>query len=480
LWSTGPLEALVSADGLLKKGEGPVHSYRSILAIFGLILFSVILAFGIGLTVKRFRSDSNIMASVGVVSPTQTPTPTPTPTPTSNSTTVTIYVAPDGLPGNKGSATSPIDLATALSSSGPVRPGYTVQLSAGIYRYSSATFAPAGTSALNMTVFKAAPGARVIITSPTDTPPNIYMNDYMRLDGLWFGGTRQTSDLTGIYTGANPISHWKQIVNCTIWGYYGAIKASNTEYALFQGNRFVHNGGGTLYHDLYVSSNEPFPGPPGTATQHNIVDNNIFVAGEGYAIHFWHNNHTNIVTRNFVGQHTMGLVHDGSDALIANNFFWRTTAESVWLPGTHMYFANNIMGIQTYSAGSDTSNTLTTNAFATTPFGSSGIRLTPGQEVTQLGISAASIDNAIAMLDTAFDESVNAIYENTTIESAFSILRMTIPSASPVYHSGAPWAGISPVNLGPDSPVPTTVDAFWSAFRSLGLKQYDSSGNIIP
>jgi len=307
------------------------------------------------------------------------------------------------------------------------------------------------------------------------------MGDYMRLDGLWFGGTRQTSDQTGIFTGGSPISHWKQIVNCTIWGYYGAIKSSSTEYALFQGNRFVHNGGGTLYHDLYVSSNDPFPGPAGTATQHNIVDSNIFVAGGGgYAIHFWHNNHTNIITRNFVGLHAMGLVHDGSDALIANNFLWRTTAESVWLPGTHMYFGNNIMGLQTNSAGSDPSNTLTTNAFETTPFGSNTIILTQGQEAAQLGLSAASIDGAISTLDTAFNGSVNAILTDTTIEPAFATLKMTISSGSPCYHRGAPWAGISPINCGPDSPAPTTIDAFWQAFRSLGLKEYNSSGTMMP
>src|ERR1700682_5668454 len=43
-------------------------------------------------------------------------------------------VAPDGLPSNNGSLTQPLDLVTALSSQGPVRPGDTVWLRGGVYR----------------------------------------------------------------------------------------------------------------------------------------------------------------------------------------------------------------------------------------------------------------------------------------------------------------------------------------------------------
>jgi len=138
------------------------------------------------------------------------------------------------------------------------------------------------------------------------------------------------------------------------------------------------------------------------------------------------------------------------------------------------------MGVQTSSAGSDPSNTLTNNAFEITPFGTNAVTLSQGLEAVQLGLSAASIDGAITTLDTAFNGSVNAIFSDSTIEPAFATLKMTIPITSPVYHSGAPWAGISPINCGPDSPAPATVDAFWTAFRALGLKEYNSSGSIIP
>jgi hypothetical protein len=46
----------------------------------------------------------------------------------------TYFVAPNGLPSNDGTQSRPLDLDTALSSQGPVRPGDTVWLRGGIYR----------------------------------------------------------------------------------------------------------------------------------------------------------------------------------------------------------------------------------------------------------------------------------------------------------------------------------------------------------
>ncbi|MEP6914012.1 MAG: hypothetical protein ABJC89_00130 [Acidobacteriota bacterium] len=45
-----------------------------------------------------------------------------------------FYVATNGLPSNDGSLAQPLDLVTALSSQGPVRPGDTVWLRGGVYR----------------------------------------------------------------------------------------------------------------------------------------------------------------------------------------------------------------------------------------------------------------------------------------------------------------------------------------------------------
>ncbi len=433
--------------------------------------------------VKSVDAAGNLAVSADFTFTTLSTTPTPT----------TIYVATNGLPGNSGSSGSPIDLATAVSPSGPVRPGYTVQLSAGIYRYSSVTFAPAGTSPNVMTVFTAAPGERVIITTPSNTPPNIYMGDYMRLDGLWFGGTKLTSDTADIFLGGSPIGRWKQIVNCTIFGYYGGIESGSAEYSLIQGNRFVHTGGGNLWHSIYISGNENWPPVPGTLTQHTIVDSNMMLGSSdqvndgGYGVHFFHNNRTGIATRNFV-TYQWGLVMDGEEELAANNLFWKCGMNDgsrlalTWIYAKNSRVHNNILGpLDYFMNNGDPTNTISKNAFEGSPTGTNPITLTPGLEALQIGLSAASIDGAIATLNAAFSRSVDTIFADSTIEPAFATIRgITVPTASPLYHTGQPWFDANPINIGHNSGAPATIAAFWQAFRALGLKEYDSNGNIIP
>src|SRR6476646_10286322 len=101
----------------------------------------------------------------------------------------TYYVSASGS-GTACTIGSPCTLAFATGGgSSPVQPGDTVELATGIYSYVSVTFSPAGTSQPVMTTFKAAAGARPIITSTTNTPPTINMRAYMRLAGLCYSGT---------------------------------------------------------------------------------------------------------------------------------------------------------------------------------------------------------------------------------------------------------------------------------------------------
>jgi hypothetical protein len=279
-------------------------------------------------------------------------------------------------------------------------------------------------------------------------------------------------------------------VNCTIFGYYGGVQSGSAEYLLLQGNRFVHNGNGSLYHAIYISGSASWPPPAGTLTQHTIVDNNLFIAGPGdggYGVHFYHNNRTGIATRNFVTYH-WGIVMDGSDHLAANNLCWKcgrrdgSNLAFTWAYAKNTRVQNNILGpLDYFLSNNDSTNVITRNAFQVSPTGTNSITLTPGQEAAQLGLSAASIDSTIATINTAFSRSVESIFADSTIEPAFATLKnITIPTGSPLYRTGLPWFDGNPINVGPNSGAPSSVTAFWQAFRALGLKEYDRNGNILP
>jgi hypothetical protein len=358
-----------------------------------------------------------------------------------------------------------------------------------------------------MTIYKAELGARPIITSTTNTPPNIFMGDYTRLDGLWIGGTRQTSDTADIFIGAEGglISNWKQLTNCTFWGYYGGILSGSAQYALIQGNRFVQMGGGALFHPNYIANANTFPGPAGTNTNHIILDSNLFVAGGdpnpavgggGYAMHSFHNDRTGIMTRNRVfGPGNWGSVFDGIGVLEANNFLWNTWhqdggsasssrgIDTEYTTGSGV-FINNINYNAYFNCANCGISSITVNKnafFGPDPaVGQNPVTLTGGQEAAQIGASATTINNAFAAIRSSFSATPSTILNDSTIETNFSALKnITVPTTSPLYQRGAPWYDTNPINIGPNSGAPSTVDAFWAAFRALGLKEYDANGQIM-
>jgi len=392
----------------------------------------------------------------------------------------TYYVdGQSGSDSNPGTQAAPwMTIPHAVAS---IQAGDTVVIAAGIYRIAQIRFSPAGLGPNSMTTFKAAPGARVVISRTDDYPPQISVADYVRLEGLWLGGKwdNAPTQVGGWFqTGGSPISRGVQVVDCTLFGFREGIQIGSSEYQLIQGNRLVHNGYGELMHGIYLSG-----GSSPSASNHIIVDHNLFIRGQGWGIHGWHDIRSAIVTRNFVAQFNYGLVLDGSDHLVANNMLWRQhggdySARGPRLAGTQTQFLNNVMGPSSAFEGDTTSNTLRQNAFlGTTPYGQGAITLTGGQEASQLGASAPAIDNAIATLDNAFSQSVAAIYADSAIEPAFEILRMAVPSGSPLYGTGIPWFG-QVVNVGPDSPAPSTTDGFWAAFHALGLRDWDRFGQV--
>ena len=403
------------------------------------------------------------------------PTPTVTPAPGN-------YYYINGTTGsdtNSGTNSAPWKTIEHATQALPA--GQTVIISDGIYRVSPFTFGPAGLGQTQYTVFKAAPNSRVIITGVDDVAPKIFLENYVRLDGLWLGGKQ--SENSGIIFGGSPVGRGKQLVNSTIFG-YRELSQGSSEYTFYQGNRFIHTGFGRFSHSIYISGGDIV----GEMGQHSIVDNNIFISGQGYGVQTWHNPHSSIITRNFVGRHYWGIVIDGSDQIAANNMFWKETGDpgveppwGTWInsTSTNIVFINNIMGPDAKLYEHPASGTVKNNAYlSTTPYGDVSIVLTRGQELAQLGVSETEIDNAISNLDSIFSQSVSSIYANQNIEANFSVLKRAIPQGSPLYQTGKTWFDQSlNTNIGPNSASPASEDAFWAAFRSWGLKDWDRFGN---
>ncbi len=394
----------------------------------------------------------------------------------------TFYLAADGSDFNPGTINQPWKTIAYASTS--IQPGDQVILAEGLYRDSSITFGPPGISPRQLTIFKSAPGARVIISTNKDTPPNVEINDYVRIDGLWLGGKWKADSNSTIFTGGSPIGRSKQIVRCTLFGYTG-ISQGSAMYNIYQGNRFVLNGLGRFLHPIYVSGGYT----NGEKSQHTIIDHNLFVTGEGYAIHGWHETHCSIVTRNFVTGHFWGLVMDGADHFIANNFFWKMTGQSgaegpwgPWLPGDSIHFYNNIMGPDgSLLVSNGPNNVLKKNAFLETVIdGEEPITLQSGQEKTELGLSAQELDSTIAALGVAFSRSIVEIFADAEIESLFTVLRISLSAASPLYQTGQRWINASlALNIGTDCPAPKSERDFWETFRNLGLRDWDENGQVV-
>lgn len=383
----------------------------------------------------------------------------------------------DNNPGTKSAPWKTVEKAIAS-----IQPGDTVEIRAGIYRAETLRFAPAGLGSERLTTFRASLGERVIFSQPDDSAPTVYMADYTRLEGLWIGGQWTKGDENQFFFGGSPIGTGKQFINNTFFGFTQLLQGS-AENILFQGNRFVLTGSGRFAHSIYLSGGYT----SGSMSSHAIVDNNIFVGGEGYAIHGWHKTRNNIVTRNFVSGHYWGLVLDGSDHVVANNFFWRQTGQpgregpfAAWLPGDRILVVNNVFAQNPSFLGIGTEVQIENNAFLnSTRLGARPRDVPPDETAVAFGVSSEQIDEAIAALESAFSVSVEEIYADPTIEPHFATLRFTIPQNSILRNGGSSWYNAEEkANIGPDASTLSTPDQFWAAFRELGFQEFDRFGEI--
>jgi hypothetical protein len=295
---------------------------------------------------------------------------------------------------------------------------------------------------------KAVDGARPVVTQADNTPPTVDIGAGARVEGVWFGGTKDTSPQTTIYAKNDA-----QIVGNTFFGYFGGVSEGTHYNNLYQSNRFVNGGGGGYYHDIYISAEH---------SNAKIYDN-LFVGGEGYKMHLWHYATGVDMRRNFLAEYYYGTVLQHVSDSAVDNVFWnhKPTPGAGQLLTVNIgagTFVHNLFGNRTNGTGKwdqDLNNGILTadrlgligdrhtdtttwpgETVAVGPYNGDGHVLpAPGTNYTHyavtdlpalLGYSEAQIDAACAALIAAFGQTIQQIHDDATIEGQFAILRAVV------------------------------------------------------
>lgn len=392
------------------------------------------------------------------------------------------YLAPDGDDGNPGTIDQP--WKTVAKASSTIVAGDEVILRGGIYLEDAYWLSAAGQSE-RRTVFRAMDGERPVLTRADGHAPVVNVGDTnFRVEGLWMGGqwTHDEGVDTAVFLGGAVMGRGVEFVNNTVFGYQNGISAGSSENLLVQGNRIIHCGNGTHQHGIYVSGGYS----PNLLSQHIIVDNNVFVGGQGYAIHGWHHNHSDIITRNFVSSYWYGLVIDGHDHLVANNVIWARPdalygqwgGGFVCLAAEESVFVNNILGETEVVINSTvTTNLVSHNAVVQGAWVQAACEnMYDWREGTASMYPEweAVLDQAVTNIDTLFSQDLQTILANPDLESWFDALS-AVPIAAPGFDVGLQPAG-EDVVVGRG----INIGDFWTAFDRMGLQHYDKYGNAIP
>lgn len=396
----------------------------------------------------------------------------------------TYYMRVEGDNANEGGEDSP--WASLERAAQTLQPGDELIIGGGLYEVERLRFAPGGAGPDEYIVYRAAPGERPVFTTAEGGPPPVNIASYAHVEGLWFGG--EWSEKSGhVALGGSPISRGVRLVNCTIWGYSGGLSSGSAEDLVISGNRIINSGEGRFSHSVYLSGGYT----RGAITQHVVIDNNVFMHGQGYAIHGWHNPRSCVITRNLTYGHFWGLVYGGgeaSDGLIANNIIWRPTGQpgregptGFWIPGQRIVFVNNIIAAQNASFGGpgDENSVVAGNAYL--------LGNPPGFDIDPVNLRGADdffavnideFEKAAEKLGELFAGPAEGILRSEEVEELFAICKGAVAEDGALSEKGMdahlPFDGEAP-NIGRDTPAWRLADIY-RAFVEHEFKHFDRNG----
>lgn len=323
-----------------------------------------------------------------------------------------IYVSPNAI-GN-GSFTNPTNLDRALES------GRSMVLTGGVYRCDAISLASGKT-------MQGENNSRPVITRTDGKPPEIVLGSNSVLDGIWFGGSKETVTERAIQMGDGA-----RIENCVFFGYYGGIAEGDSTNHIIQENLFVNCGTSPYYHDIYISKNHSVGGC--------IVRKNIHLGGGGYKHHLYNSENgeypSNVIMEgNFYAGVEYAQAVYGRGHVIEKNILWSTVnITSNMQIGATYEWRRNVLGLNTarmayYDESPD--RVIDENFIvdgspseeAGDPIGNNLSVWSEGTLTENLGKTSAEINDAVSALMVSLGENVEVIYADETIDGNANTLR---------------------------------------------------------
>lgn len=279
-------------------------------------------------------------------------------------------------------------------------------------------------------VVRALEGFRPVVVHSAGRPPAVEMGAGSELHDIWFGGARDEINGTELHPGNNSI-----IDNCVFFNFVEAIGEGAASGVTYRQNKFINCGQGTLSHSLYINNAENHTG--------NVLEN-IFIGGQAYHIHSWHEPTETTIRNNFSGDADYCLVPQGANHTIDGNVWWKPTSPGYPInlsTGSNRTYTKNYHG--PIASGSERNGhldwfggaipgdiTASGNYYYVNTlepgYDPDPTTTNDGDEITLLGKSAAQIDAAIAALESAFGQTVQQIHDDATIEMNFAVLKAII------------------------------------------------------
>lgn len=274
-------------------------------------------------------------------------------------------------------------------------------------------------------------GARPVLVRANGYTPSLTFHDDAIVSGVWFGGARDNTTERGWLHFGKRLTFQNNI----IWNYYGGIGEGGGTGNIYRRNVFVNCGTGQNFHSVYVNNSNPL---------HSAhVLENLFIGGQSYHIHLWHNPTNTLINGNLSADADYCLVLQGANNTASNNVFWKPSSPGYPMnlsTGSGRKYTRNYHG--PIASGSTRGGLLSwfggpfpADITPSGDFVHAGLYMgydptatvvQPGGEVGHLGKSTAEIDGAVTGLKTAFAGTVQQAHDDATIGGHVATLQSVI------------------------------------------------------